>query len=81
MSATMSSWTKKPHPNPHKPHLNPLLLGEDLKDFQSLGEGKHEVLGEVSTQDSSVGFILQDNDLLTLVSIYIMYVIPNKKNK
>ena len=29
----------KPHPNPLKPHLNPLLLGEDLKDLQSLGEG------------------------------------------
>ena len=23
----------KPHPNPLKPHLNPLLLGEDLKDL------------------------------------------------
>jgi len=30
---------KKPHPNPLKPHLNPLLLGEDLQDFRSLGEG------------------------------------------
>lgn len=41
---------KKPHPTPHKPHLNPLLLGEDLKDFQSLGEGNSEAVGEVNTE-------------------------------